>query len=61
MNVGLLFVSQKMLSILASRINQIKAKQQALRSDGFKNSRNLQGFLKTVSPKRILLLERRMS
>ena len=32
---------------VVSRINQIKAKQQALKSDGFKNSKNLQGFSKT--------------
>ena len=31
---------------IVSRINQIKANQQALRSDGFKNSQNLQGFSK---------------
>ena len=31
---------------IVSRINQIKAKQQALRSDGFKNSKNLPGFSK---------------
>ena len=31
---------------IVSRVNQIKAKQQALRSDGFKNSKNLQGFSK---------------
>ena len=32
---------------IVSRINQIKAKQQALKCDGFKNSKNLQGFSKT--------------
>ena len=32
---------------VVSRINQIKAKQQALKSDGFKNSKNLQGFSKS--------------
>ena len=32
---------------IVSRINQIKAKQQALRSDGFKNSKNLQGISQT--------------
>ena len=32
---------------IVSRINQIKARQKALRSDGFKNSKNLQGFSKT--------------
>ena len=32
---------------IVSIINQIKTKQQALRSDGFKNSKNLQGFSKT--------------
>ena len=32
---------------IVPRINQIKAKQQALRSDGFKNSKNLQGISKT--------------
>ena len=32
---------------VVSGINQIKAKQQALKSDGFKNSKNLQGFSKT--------------
>ena len=32
---------------IVSRINQIKAGQKALRSDGFKNSKNLQGFSKT--------------
>ena len=31
---------------IVSRVNQIKAKQQALGSDGFKNSKNLQGFSK---------------
>ena len=31
---------------IASKINQVKAKQQALRSDGFKNSKILQGFSK---------------
>ena len=31
---------------IVSRINQIKTKQQALRSDGFKNSKNLQDSLK---------------
>ena len=29
-----------------SRVDQIKAKQQVLRSDRFKNSKNLQGFSK---------------
>ena len=32
---------------VVSRINQIKAKQQALKSGEFKNSKNLQGFSKT--------------
>ena len=32
---------------IVSRINQIKAKQQGLRSDGFKKSKNLWGFSKT--------------
>ena len=32
---------------VVSRINQVKAKQQALKSDEFKNSKNLQGFSKT--------------
>ena len=32
---------------IVSRVNQIKAKQQALRSDGFKNSKNLQDSPKT--------------
>ena len=31
---------------IVSRINQIKARQQALTSDGFKNSKKLQGFCK---------------
>ena len=31
---------------IVSRINQIKAKRQALRSDGFKNSKNLPRFSK---------------
>ena len=31
---------------IVSRINQIKAKQQVLRSDGFKNSKHLQGLSK---------------
>ena len=32
---------------VVSRINQSKAKQQAVKSNGFKNSKNLQGFSKT--------------
>ena len=32
---------------IVSRINQIKAKQQTLRSNGLKNSKNLHGFSKT--------------
>ena len=32
---------------VVSRINQIKAKQQAVKSNRFKNSKNLQGFSKT--------------
>ena len=31
---------------IVSTINQTKAKQKALRSDAFKNSKNLQGFSK---------------
>ena len=31
---------------IVSQISHIKAKQQALRSDGFKNSKNLQGLSK---------------
>ena len=32
---------------IVSRINHIKSKQQALKSDWFQNSKNLQGFSKT--------------
>ena len=31
---------------LVARMNQIKAKQNALRNDGFKNPKNMQGFSK---------------